>query len=126
MGDQISVPVSLPTAFDVADALNRVAGDRELLAELVYIARAESPRLLSEIQHSVESNDADGLERATHRLRGSVGVFGAHSVSKAALELELMARQRILIGAPGKLVELRDALHQLDADLATFSEDPSL
>lgn len=120
------MPVSLPAAFDIADALTRVAGDRELLAELVYIARAESPRLLSEIQQSVESNDADGLERATHRLRGSVGVFGAHSVSKAALELELMARARVLIGAPRKLVELREALDQLDADLATFSEDPSL
>lgn len=120
------MPVSLQPAFDVAEALTRVAGDRELLAELVYIARAELPRLLSETQQSVESNDADGLERATHRLRGSVGVFGAHSVSKAALELEVMARQRVLIGAPRKLIELREALHQLDTDLATFSEDSSL
>jgi HPt (histidine-containing phosphotransfer) domain-containing protein len=127
MGDNDRLHLSTPgPAFDAVDTLARVAGDRELLTELIEIIRAESPRVLSEIDRCVTSGDADGLERATHRLRGSVGVFGAQSVTRAALELELMAHTRHLTGAALKLAELRQALDRLNSDLATFSEDGSL
>jgi HPt (histidine-containing phosphotransfer) domain-containing protein len=127
MGDNDRLHLSTPgPAFDAVDTLARVAGDRELLTELIEIIRAESPRVLSEIDRCVTSGDADGLERATHRLRGSVGVFGAQSVTRAALELELMAHKRHLTGAALKLAELRQALDRLNSDLATFSEDGSL
>jgi len=116
----------LEPAFDVTAALARVDGDRELLAELVQIVRAESPRVLSEIRRCVDAGDPAGLERAAHRLRGSIGVFGARSVLQAALELETMARNQMLMDAAPKLAELQKALDQFDGDLAALSEDSFL
>jgi len=124
MGDNHPLHQITPeAAFDAADALTRVAGDRELLTELIEIIRTESPRVLAEIDRCVTSGDSVGLERAAHRLRGSVGIVGAHSVTQAALELEQMAGKRHLTGAAVKLAELRQALDRLNSDLATFTED---
>src|SRR6185436_9967953 len=90
-------PAASPTAsgvsFDLNDVLARVEGDRSLLAELIQIFRSESPRMLAEIKRCAEQGDEKGLQRAAHALKGSASNLGASGVSKAALALEMLARE---------------------------------
>jgi len=112
----------LEPSYDFQEALARVLGDRDLLAEIVDILRSEMPPALTEIRRCVEAGDLRGLERAAHRLRGSVVVLGAHRVSQAALALEMMGRDQTLDGAPVKVAQLDREIRRLDHDLARLND----
>ena len=88
-------PLDLP----LDDLLERVGGDRELLTTLAELQKAEAPGALQEIRQFVERADAEGLERATHRLVGSLVVFSATEAVEAARTLEHLARSRTLVDA---------------------------
>ncbi len=107
--------------FDVAEALERVGGDRELLAELVKLFEGESPRLLQEMREAIAREDAVALERAAHALKGSVGNFAAAAAVAAAQELERVARSGLLTQARAlysaletEIQQFRQALENLD------------
>jgi CheY-like chemotaxis protein/HPt (histidine-containing phosphotransfer) domain-containing protein len=108
-------------AFDAADVLARVEGDRSLLAELVAIFLEESPLRLAEIRRCLASGDAKGVERAAHTLRGSVGSLGARAAAQAALALEIKGRDGALAGADVEFAELEREMGRLESDLAQFS-----
>ncbi len=116
-------PPPRPPAFDAAEALERVDGDRELLAELVQIFREETPRMLTELRTFVASGDAKGVQHTAHTLRGSVSSFGARAAADAALALETMARNGTLVGAESQLTELEQRIADLERGLLQFSED---
>jgi CheY-like chemotaxis protein len=120
--DRSEAPQRLEPAFDVDDALGRVEGDHELLAEVVQIFDEESPRMLAEIGRAVESGDAPALQRAAHALRGSVISLGARPAAQVALALETMARQGRLAGARPAYVELQQAVDRLSEALRSFVE----
>jgi HPt (histidine-containing phosphotransfer) domain-containing protein len=118
------LPVSAVGAtFDPAVVVALLEGDNQLLAEIVQMIRAESPRTMSEIRRCVEASDPDGVERIAHRLRGAVSLFAAHTISEAVLELEMMGRRRTLTEASPKLAELERQLDHFDRDLAKLSQD---
>ncbi len=69
-------PESGPDAFDIAAALERVDGDRELMKELAGLFLGECPRCMGEIRQAIAQRDGPGLQRAAHYLKGSVGNLG--------------------------------------------------
>src|SRR5207244_4187564 len=79
-------------ALNEADLLDRVAGDRELLQELVALFRADCPRMLGDVRAALASQDAAQLQRAAHALKGAVGNFGASAAWDTALHLEELGR----------------------------------
>jgi len=96
----VTIPGSEPLkVIDIPAALARLDGDMELLAELAGLFIQESPKLLSAIQQAIEQDDAQGLERAAHALKGSVGNFAIPTAVKAALTLETMGREGNLASA---------------------------
>ncbi|MGH9383699.1 MAG: response regulator, partial [Vicinamibacterales bacterium] len=119
MGFSSSEPEPAPEpAFDPADVLARVEGDRTLLAELVAIFLAESPTRLAEIRRCLTEGDAKGLEHAAHTLRGSLGSLGAREAAQAALALEIKGRAVALAGADAELAELEHEMGRLEGDLS--------
>lgn len=100
-------------AFDADEALARVDGDRELLAELVDVLGQESPALLDEIRRSAAGGDAPSLQRAAHKLRGSVLNFGAHEAAEAAQTLETLGRAGTLADAGEHVTRLEHEYHRL-------------
>jgi two-component system, sensor histidine kinase and response regulator len=109
-------------AFDQDDVLARVSGDRQLLAELVEVFTQETPRALLEIRRSVDNNDPSRLERAAHRLRGSIMAFGADLAAQAALALEALGRGGVLTGAEGHVMNLEREVHRLIHALGRFTQ----
>jgi two-component system sensor histidine kinase/response regulator len=79
-------------AFGWNDALAQVEGDEELLRELVDLFSRQLPDLLAEIQEAIASREGERLRRAAHRLKSSVGIFGAKDAFEAVRKLEMMGR----------------------------------
>ena len=91
-----TLPVSQEQPLDLAAALDRVEGDRELLEELAVLFEEESVKNLSEIREAIGTGDAALLERLAHTLKGASANIGAKRVAQAAFALEQVARSRDL------------------------------
>jgi CheY-like chemotaxis protein/HPt (histidine-containing phosphotransfer) domain-containing protein len=79
-------------ALDLATALERVEGDRDLLEELAQMFAEESERNLADIRSAFQAGDAKLLERLAHTVKGSASNIGATFVTQAGLALEEKAR----------------------------------
>lgn len=78
--------------FDEFDALERTAGDRNLLGEVIRFTLEDIPPLIVEIEESLRNNLLPETARLAHKLKGSAGACGAQKLYMAALNLELAAR----------------------------------
>jgi len=113
-------PAVAACGFEPEAALMRLEGDIALFGELVELFRADLPRRLSDLRHSVESGDAGGLERAAHTLKGAVNSFGGSAVSAALAALEDLARDGALAGATARVTDIERDVLQLERDLVRF------
>ncbi|MGQ9925158.1 MAG: ATP-binding protein, partial [Armatimonadota bacterium] len=104
---------SMPTEsavkyLDAEGALERLGGDRALLAELAGLFVEEGPRLLSEAEEGLARGDAQAVQNAAHQLKGLLAQFCAMSAREAAWALELEARRADLVAARPRLAALRE------------------
>ena len=104
--------------FDREAALEQMGGDEELLVELVEVFLEDLPERLREIREAVARADADGLQRAAHTLKGSVGNFAARAVYETALELENVGKSGDLQSAGEVCARLNAQIDLLKAALA--------
>ena len=73
----------------------------------------DCPQQLSAIREAVTRDDSKMVERAAHKLKGSLGIFGAKEGFEAALRLEMMAGESDLTRAEETLGVLEEALKRL-------------
>jgi CheY-like chemotaxis protein len=115
-----------PDALDVAGALERVAGDRELLKDLIDLFFADCPTLLGAIRDALQRRDAHALQHAAHALKGAVSTFCAQPAYEVALQLEMAARSEELSHAIELVASLEKELTRLKPALsALVPQDPS-
>ena len=84
-------PISEETPRDCVDwerALAVVAGDRDLLREVVETYLEECPRMVEQMKLSLRERDSEGLQRAAHTLKGSMRYFGIDGLFECAQQLE--------------------------------------
>lgn len=79
-------------AFDRVALLESVRGKMPLLNRIIDVFLSEYIGLLTEVQRAIESDDARSLERAAHRLNGTLIAMTAHQASVSAHALERMGR----------------------------------
>jgi two-component system sensor histidine kinase/response regulator len=103
--------------YDRGEALERAAGDEELLAQIIDIYIAETPALLAAIARALESGDGERAFRSAHTLKGSSANLSATGVSAAARTVELAARGGGLAAARDALPALQQAVADLMAAL---------
>ncbi|MFZ0636057.1 MAG: response regulator [Candidatus Acidiferrales bacterium] len=108
-------------SWDVAKTLEHVAGDRDLLCELIGLFETECPRLVEEIRAAVASKTAKSLEVGAHTLKGAASNFAAGPVAAAAKELEMMGRNGEFANAPEVVVRLEREAQRLLGELETFA-----
>jgi signal transduction histidine kinase/CheY-like chemotaxis protein len=104
-------------SLDTTASLARVQGDVELLKELVALFLAELPELLTNLQDALNAGDGGAVERAAHKLKGSVGNFGAQPAFEAALKLEGLGREGRLSEAGLTLVELEREISRVKSEM---------
>jgi HPt (histidine-containing phosphotransfer) domain-containing protein len=103
--------------------LERVAGDTQLLGELVRLFQSEHSQWLNDVRLAVQSNDAPRIAATAHTLKGAVGNFSLGPAYQLSLRLEGMGKQRNLAGAPAALAELEAALERMSRALNCLTED---
>jgi len=102
--------------FDLSKALEVVAGNKELFQEIFDLFLENLPGYLTQIKEEIARGDARALERAAHRLKGSVGNFGAKRSYETAYRLEQL-------GKDGKTDEAGDALKELERELKALEKE---
>ena len=107
---------------DLNAALDSLEGDRELLRRITQLFLVQSPQLLEAIREALLRGDAEAVERAAHKLRGSVSNFFAMKTHNAALRLEQMGRDKDLTGGAEAQAHLESVLRELQGALADFSK----
>jgi signal transduction histidine kinase/DNA-binding response OmpR family regulator len=77
---------------NVADGLNRVAGNRRLYRDLLGQFAAKQRDATTQISNAVESGDLKLAERIAHTVKGVAGNLGITEVQSVALRLEKALR----------------------------------
>jgi two-component system sensor histidine kinase/response regulator len=109
-----------PASWDPDKALADVDGDKEFMKSIVKEFLNQCPQLLADIRKALEAQNAGALERAAHKLKGSVGHFAARKTREAALRLEEMGRSRDLSSAVEAQRELEKEAARLQKELSGF------
>ena len=99
-----------------------MGGDVELLREVAEIFKNDGPAMLDAIRTQIAHQDAKGLERAAHALKGSVANFGARGAFESARALEMMGREGNLAGAPETFDALERQIERLIFGLVEFTK----
>ena len=104
--------------------LSQLGGDHELLNELIEIFLNESGSLLERVHRAVANKHANELERAAHKLRGSLSVFGGRKATEAALALEIMGRHSDMNDAADGFATLKHEIELLKKALCEMRRWP--
>jgi len=89
-GDPAPAAAALPVieGLDVAAAMNRMAGNRQLYRQLLAAFQKENTGVVEAIRQALAAGDAEIARRLTHTLKGVSGNIGAMAVHAAARHLE--------------------------------------
>lgn len=102
--DGLSEPI-----WNVAELLERVDNDQELLRELLTIFKEDFPQSFQSLKSAVRSGDLKGASRLSHTLKGMLSSLGATRAAAAASELEALS-------SAGEAVPLGEALSALESE----------
>src|SRR5262249_44446063 len=79
-GPQRVTPAAGPVTFDEEDLRARVAGDEQLMADVVRLFMDDCPKRLAAIKDAIDAGDAAALKSAAHTLKGAAGNLSASGV----------------------------------------------
>ena len=110
--------------FDRDAALAGVEGDHELLRRMCRLFLADCPGLLQQTRDFVARRDVVALQRAAHKLKGSVGNFAAQNASNAVSRLEAIDLAGDPAGSAEAQAVVEVAVNELQAALGQFLKEP--
>jgi len=111
--------------LDRASLLERVEGDRELLAEMINLFVEDAPRQLAAMHDALQGGDLPVLERSAHSMKGAAGNLSAHATASAASQLEQNAKNGDAESAKTSLAILEGAVERLLPVLADLCQGVS-
>jgi HPt (histidine-containing phosphotransfer) domain-containing protein len=115
--------IALKGIVNKVELLSSLDGDAQLLGELIGIFLADSGSLLQRVSDAVTGRDAFALERAAHKLSGTVSIFGNRPATQAAMALETMGRDRNLLHAEEVLARLKNQMEALKEALGELRQE---
>lgn len=109
--------------IDLAEVLERVQNDRELLIELFDIFSEDYPAKVVAIKEAVEKKDFIQIRDVAHSMKGASGNISAKKVNASFLKIEQMAKNNILTGIEEALKELAENLQEFKLYSTKLKED---
>lgn len=109
-------PVLDPDALAALQAVSPDDGG-QFFNELIDIFLTDTPARLGEITVGLQKQDAPGVMRAAHSIKGSAGNFGAGSLAKIAYEIEHAARDSKLAEVPALVPTIEAEFARVQAAL---------
>jgi two-component system, sensor histidine kinase and response regulator len=134
LADVVSMNNPLPAAaaaprqspesvYDIDVAMGGVVLDPEVVQTMIQLFSRQSVKLMSEIRETARRQNGPALERAAHKLKGSVAAFGAHLAFDAALKLEELGGNGDFTDVQPACAELEKRVNQLRKALAEISTE---
>jgi CheY-like chemotaxis protein len=118
---QEPVPVGeLPAALDRREALQRVEGNLELLAEMVGLFVDEYPSVTAAIEAGLAEGDLEMVASAAHQLKGNLATFAARESAAAAATLEAMARSGDAAGSANAWDQFLTVFSRVEPELTAL------
>lgn len=99
--------------FDPESLWDRIDGDVELLRELIEVFAQEGPRMMGRIEEAIRQGSPLDLEKAAHKMKGSVLQFSGTAAAAVAGRLEEKGRNGSVVGAELLLEQLKQEVGQL-------------
>ena len=112
--------------FDPESLWDRLDGDIGLLRELVKVFAEEGPRMLARVDDAILHGSAMELEKASHKIKGSVLQFSAGTAAAVALKLEESGKRGIVAGAEPLLIQLKHEIELLQKSLNAMAYSDTL
>jgi PAS domain S-box-containing protein len=118
-------PVVESDILDRKTLWERVAGDADLLREIVALFLSDCPERLLELHAALRHQDCPALAGAAHRLKGALGNISANNATEAVQRVEVLARAGDVHAVPEALARLEDELARLTPLLVVYAGDGS-
>ncbi len=99
--------------WNLAELLERVDNDQELLRDLVNIFKEDFPRTMRLLESAIAVADLKNAARLSHTLKGMLSSLGGVRTAAAAAKLEVMASA----GESASLKSVFDTLEREGASL---------
>jgi HPt (histidine-containing phosphotransfer) domain-containing protein len=115
-----SLSPEVPSVVQYEAALNRLGGDEELFKAFINIFDADAPVLMAAMSDQMQDNDAAGLVKSAHALRGLMSNFGANECCQTALQIENLAQQGDLSEVEIHFSNLKDHFGVLACELRQY------
>jgi HPt (histidine-containing phosphotransfer) domain-containing protein len=112
---------AVDAAFDPAEALAVVGGDKELFLRLVARFRENRAGELASIRHAIRHRNREALRRAAQRFQGTLGALAAGPARRTAALLEEAGRRGDFASAETMYAEMEQQLRRLEAALMNWS-----
>ena len=101
--------------------LEQLAGDNQaFLIEFIDTFLNGVPKMLVEMQQSLDNGDADSLRRVAHTFKSNSAALGAARLSELCKELEYLGKNGELADAPDKVTQVRQALEPVKSALESM------
>jgi len=126
--EPLSRGIAVPQASEVEppldriDALSRVGGDEDLLAEVVSLFQDDYPRQVEAIVTGLADDDSDIVALAAHTLKGTLAMLGAAAASEAASQLTEAARSADMRSAAARWPLLQMEMERLQPELERLAK----
>ena len=82
-----------PPVFDREGLLERLAGDEDMLLQVLETFLQDAERLVADLTAAAQAPDAESLSKAAHALKGAAGSTGAMRLMHIAKQIEEPARK---------------------------------
>ena len=110
-------PTEGPGVFSPDALLERLDGDREVMAEVLDLFVTESRAYLTRAADAVNAGDWQQLGRIAHGLKGAAANVGAEAARASAAVLETTARSPDPSETVQQLADLEAAIEVICADI---------
>ncbi|MGA1840076.1 MAG: Hpt domain-containing protein [bacterium] len=95
--------ISYGLDFDMSIITSNFDGDLEFFKEIFEIFLETYPNQIETIRKMILENNPESVEKAAHRLAGSLTNFNISEIKDTALKLEKMGKEKKLKGAEKQL-----------------------
>jgi HPt (histidine-containing phosphotransfer) domain-containing protein len=106
-----------PAKWNRLATLERSGGDEKFLAEIIGLFSEEKTRLLAQMHHALDEQDARSIENAARHLKEQLSYLGASELSEMVRQLEEMAKKRDLSGAAKMTAAVQAQLVEIDGKM---------
>ena len=109
--------------IDLKDVLERVQGDKELLAELFDIYEEDFVTKRKALGDAIAAHDITKIKEIAHSMKGSSGNISAKPLHAACLKLEMLAKENKTDGMQEVAVAIDGYFERVKVFAAAFKKE---